>query len=284
MNFPVGGSIYDSLKGMKLNIKWQQRKANPLMEKGLNANPVIADMQKQAESTRKANAILNIDGKLKAGEELTDDELEYLRANSPELYKKAMEIKREREEYKRELAKCKTKEDVERLNMQKMQSFISEVSSIRGNANIPKGKKVELLDQILRRAMGILSEHRTFIKSKEYAELPREIEIEDDKNEKKRNKLNAGDEVNNDVAKEFFDNIKKQKNELLGVENSNASLGDSEDIPKASIPKKSVIGTGKPETTLSEKPAVVYNAKGNVTVEMPIADLARANGKISSRA
>lgn len=222
MEFPINGSINNTLRNMKMNMAWQKRKLNPNMPKGLELDPKIASLQKQAEDVRKSNIISNIDGKLKAGAEITDDELEYLRVNSPELYKKALEVKREREEYKRELERCRTKEDVERLNARKLQNFMSETNSIRANPNIGEGKKVELLEQILRRMTGIQSEHKAFLKSKSYSDLPRERELEEDKNNKKKElaEIKSSEDDLKDFARKLADYLNEQSKALKDMAQS----------------------------------------------------------------
>ncbi len=185
----ISGSIYNSLKLMKLGIKWQQRKADPTRPKEDEEDPQRAQLEKrlqeQLESTKKSNILAAIDGKLKAGGELTKEELEYLKAHNPKLYEEAMEIKREREAYKNALKNCKTKEEVERLNTNKMNQFLSQAKAIRNNPNLPKGEKVAQLEKILRRVMGIQTEHNRFIQTKAYQDLPREEELREAKAKKK---------------------------------------------------------------------------------------------------
>ena len=188
----ISGSIYNSLKLMKLGIKWQQRKADPTKPKEDEEDPQRAQLEKhlqdQLESTNKSNILAAIDGKLKAGGELTKEELEYLKVHNPKLYEEAMEIKREREAYKHALKNCKTKDEVERLNTNKLNQFLGEAKAIRNNPNLPKGVKVAQLEKILRRVMGIQTEHNRFIQSKAYQDLPREEELREEKEKKKDTK------------------------------------------------------------------------------------------------
>lgn len=179
------GTIQSMIKTQQLQMKWQMRKADPKMEKGTKEERQIARFYEDAERMRESNVISTIDGKLQAGQKITDEELEYLRVNSPDLYKKAVEAAMEREQYKKALEKCRTKEDVERLNSNKMQGFLSETKAIRGNPNIPQGKKLDLLKQITRRMMGVQSEHIVFTSKSQYANMPREAELEEGKKKRK---------------------------------------------------------------------------------------------------
>lgn len=207
MFMPVIGSLYGSMRNMQLNMEWQKRKNNVQLPKNVEEDPQIEQFKRQMEDIRKGKAMASIDGKLMAGGLLTDDELEYLRINNPELYQKAVEIRREREQYKKELQNCKTKDDVEKLNTRKMQGFVSEVHTINANPNITSGKKRELLEQITRRMMGVMSEHTTFIKSKEYSHLPREAELREEEKRRKITKTSSG-EQDTDYTKELLDLLK----------------------------------------------------------------------------
>lgn len=186
LQLPIMGTIHTLIKTQQLEMKWQQRKADPkMLKEGSPEERQIAQFREDAARMRKSNEIATIDGKLKAGQKISDDELEYLRVNCPDLYKKAMETAMEREQYRKELENCKTKEEVERLNTNKMQRFLSETKTIRSNPNIPLGKKVELLEQITRRMMAVKGEHVAFTGSPRYTALPREEEVEGGKKKKK---------------------------------------------------------------------------------------------------
>ena len=79
---------------------------------------------------------------------------------------------------------CKTKEEVEKLKLSKMNSFLAEAKSVKNNPNIPEGKKKELMEKILRRTMGIQDEYMEFVRSGRYKELPTEEELAEEKREK----------------------------------------------------------------------------------------------------
>lgn len=179
MRMCMGGSIYNSMRYMKLSMKWDQRKNNISMKKG-DEDPQMEKLRRQAESVRDNNAVTTLDNKLKAGAALTAGELDYLRVHSPQLYREAMDIKQERERYKRELQGCKTKDEVDRLNQRKIQQFATEVRAVE-HSNLSKGKKLELIERICRRNMGIRSEHAAFVKTEGYTRLPSEDEMKQKK-------------------------------------------------------------------------------------------------------
>lgn len=196
----IVGTIYKSVKLAVLNQKWEQKKksANPFLNREEDSR--IKQFKEDMERMRKNKRISEIDTKLKGGSELTSEELEYLRENNPELYKEAMEIARERDSYRKQLRECKTKEEAERLKVNKINGYLSEAKRISGSACIPKGRKGELLEKLMKRLMGIQSEHIAFVESAEYKELPREEELEQESRSRKKKEAKT-EEVTSEEAK-----------------------------------------------------------------------------------
>lgn len=164
-----------------LDQKWQQKKNSFGQDKKKLTEMTaeerqLQDFREQAEQMRKSQKHANIDAKLAAGEELTPEEIEYLRQNNPQALKDYEDTQRERENYKRALRNCRTKEEVERLKYTKMGQFMAEAKKISNNACIPKGKKVALLKRILQQATAVEDEHKEFLKTSRYASLPTEEE------------------------------------------------------------------------------------------------------------
>ena len=180
MALPVIGSVFQSIRMMGLSMKWQQRKADPTMPRE-GEDPQAAMLRKQASDTRKSNAIASIQTKLDSGGELTPEELEYLRINAPTLYEEAMQIKRERAQYKQQLANCKTREEADQLYINKMQGYLSAARTISSNPNLSVAEKKGQLERIARRMIGIQTEQKIFIKNGDYERLPSEQEIIDEK-------------------------------------------------------------------------------------------------------
>lgn len=179
--FTMAGTIKRSVRMAALDQKWQQKKNSfgqdkkKLTEMSAEERQ-LQDFREQAEQMRKSQKHANIDAKLAAGEELTPEEIEYLRQNNPQALKDYEDTQRERENYKRALRNCRTKEEVERLKYTKMGQFMAEAKKISSNACIPKGKKVALLKRILQQATAVEDEHKEFLKTSRYASLPTEEE------------------------------------------------------------------------------------------------------------
>lgn len=179
--FTMAGTIKRSVRMAALDQKWQQKKNSFGQDKKKLTEMTaeerqLQDFREQAEQMRKSQKHANIDAKLAAGEELTPEEIEYLRQNNPQALKDYEDTQRERENYKRALRNCRTKEEVERLKCTKMGQFMAEAKKISSNACIPKGKKVALLKRILQQATAVEDEHKEFLKTSRYASLPTEEE------------------------------------------------------------------------------------------------------------
>lgn len=259
LQMPMIGTIHNMVKTQQLQMKWQMRKADPKMEKGTPEERQIANFYEQAEQMRKSNAVLTIDSKLQAGQKITDEELEYLRVNNPDLYKKAVEAAMEREQYKKALENCKTKEDVERLNANKMQNFLAETKVIRGNPNIPQGKKLDLLKQITRRMMGVQNEHAVFTGNPRYADLPREAELAEGKKKKKENRVELPEqELKPDLP------YTEQKPEASEPDSGKKPVGEAAE----KLPAKPQ-GTGIGTTATAAKPGAAGRYAAAVADSLP---------------
>lgn len=229
--FTMAGTIKRSVRMAALDQKWQQKKNSFGQDKKKLAEMTaeerqLQDFREQAEQMRKSQKHANIDAKLAAGEELTPEEIEYLRQNNPQALKDYEDTQKERESYKRALRNCRTKEDVERLKYTKMGQFMAEAKKISSNACIPKGKKVALLKRILQQATAVEDEHKEFLKTSRYASLPTEEEArEAEKAEKEQREAeNTGaDETEDVVDAEGAEDVKESDAEgTEGTKNSDA--------------------------------------------------------------
>lgn len=224
--FTMAGTIKRSVRMAALDQKWQQKK-NSFGQDQKKLTEMTAeerqlqDFREQAEQMRKSQKHANIDAKLAAGEELTPEEIEYLRQNNPQALKDYEDTQRERENYKRALRNCRTKEEVERLKYTKMGQFMAEAKKISSNACIPKGKKVALLKRILQQATAVEDEHKEFLKTSRYAGLPTEEEArEAEKAEKEQQ------EAENTNAEEIENTEEVKNSDEEGAEGTKNSEAD----------------------------------------------------------
>lgn len=237
--FTMAGTIKRSVRMAALDQKWQQKKNSFGQDKKKLAEMTaeerqLQDFREQAEQMRKSQKHANIDAKLAAGEELTPEEIEYLRQNNPQALKDYEDTQRERESYKRALRNCRTKEEVERLKYTKMGQFMAEAKKISSNACIPKGKKVALLKRILQQATAVEDEHKEFLKTSRYASLPTEEEArEAEKAEKEQQEAeNIGADETEDVGD--AENVRDSDAEgTEGTKNSDADRTEGTNDSKA---------------------------------------------------
>lgn len=152
------GTIANQVKQIGLQQKFQFQK-NTSSESSARQSE-FDRMQKQMEQEQKSSKINGITMKLRAGETLSNEELEYLQTESPELYREALELKREKEAYEKALRQCRSKEDAERLHRQKTEQLLSQLG---------KGQTAEQISGKLQ-AMRIV--FGKFLRSQQYRSLP----------------------------------------------------------------------------------------------------------------
>lgn len=181
MNFFAIHSMNNYTKNMEMQMKWQKKKATG--DFTADGSTKLDDpIRKQAEEIRKsrqdgsAKLSAQIDLKLKSGQKLTADEMDYLQKTDPQKYQKIKAMEAEQENYERELKKCKTKEEVQRVRMAHTATSLSAVNNIKNNPAIPEEKKLELIMQEHYKNQALETSTREFVESGRYAALPTETE------------------------------------------------------------------------------------------------------------
>lgn len=183
----ITGTIKNQVHLQALDQKWQQKKQelfSPQKDKSemTQQERMLADFQEQAEKIRKQNETADIYNKLKSGGTLTPDEISYfLKEHDPEALSKYEEAQAEKKAYERQLKGCKTKEEVERLKLNRMGNFAAKAKSIVNDPYIPKSKKLELMNQLNNEVCVIRDAHHEFTKSRAYQELPTEEEVQEER-------------------------------------------------------------------------------------------------------
>lgn len=201
MNFFSLQSMGSYTKNMKMQMQWQQKKSSgDFRANGVKAtyDPVRqqAEAIRQAQNDGSAKLSQQIDLKLKSGKKLTAEEMEYLKNTNPTAYQRAKEVEMERASYERELKRCRTKDEVQRVKMAHVGASLSAVNSIQNNPHIPKEKKFELIMHEFYKNAAVQESTRVFIESGKYAKLPTEAEeqkAEKDLAEAKKDELGIED-------------------------------------------------------------------------------------------
>ncbi len=181
MNFFTIRNMNSYTKNMEMQMKWQKKKAaGDFTADG--STKLIDPIRKQAEEIRKSRQdgstklAAQIDMKLQNGKKLTAEEMEYLQKKDPQKYQKIKAMQAEQENYERELKKCKTKEEVQKVRMAHTGASLNAVNAIKNNPVIPEEKKFELIMEEHYKSKAFETSTNEFIESGKYAALPTEAE------------------------------------------------------------------------------------------------------------
>lgn len=226
----LSGTIASTVQLQMLNNKWMQKKesGNVLSKQELNERStwtseqfMIADFQDQLEHNREAEKRQKIDNKIMSGGSLSPEEISYLEKNDPVALKKYRETE-EKESYKEKLRQCKTKEEVDRVKLQKLGELESSLSSIVNDPAIPKSAKLAKAQEILAKTNNIEAAHLEFVKSADYQSMP----TDDEKKEQ--------DAADNDISDEITDSEKADDTELTDASENTQDTADTKASDKIS--------------------------------------------------
>lgn len=220
----LSGTIASTVQLQMLNNKWMQKKesGNVLSKQELNERStwtseqfMIADFQDQLEHNRETQKRQKIDNKIMSGGSLSPEEISYLEKNDPVALKKYRETKEEKESYKEKLRQCKTKEEVDRVKLQKLGELESSLSSVVNDPTIPKSAKLAKAQEILAKTNNIEAAHLEFVKSADYQSMP----TDDEKKEQ--------DAADNDISDEITDSEKADNAELTDASENTQDKADN---------------------------------------------------------
>ena len=160
MNFFTMQSLGKYTKTMEMQMKWQQKKSNN--DFTADGTTKLTDpIARQAEQIRLAQAdgssklSSQIRAKLASGKKLSREEMEYLQKNDPQTYQKAKALEEEQKSYEEELKRCETKEDVQRVRMNRTAASLSVVKSVESNSAIPESAKLGIMWQELMKSKAL---------------------------------------------------------------------------------------------------------------------------------
>lgn len=220
MNFFSVQSLNSYTKNMEMQMKWQKRKdTNDFSADGTttidNWVKQQADEIRQSNQDGSAKLQAQIDLKLKCGQRLSAEEMEYLRKNDPESYQHVKSVQAEQKQYEEELKRCKTKDEVERVKMLHTASSLGAVNSIMNNPAIPENKKFELVMREHQKNAALQQSTKEFVESGKYAKLPTEqerLKAEKDLKEAKEAEQNI-DDPTQDTVEEVVEKAQKTDQE-----------------------------------------------------------------------
>lgn len=175
------GTIQSQVSLQMLDLKWQKKKQDINSKKdtdGMTQDGILLDsLERQAQTERERSASSELYTKLKTGGTLTEEEIAYLKEHDPEALAEYEKAQTEKKAYENALKNCRTKEDVQRLKLNRMGSFAAQAKEIASNPYIPKDKKVVLMQRLNNEVCMIRDAHQAFEKSQAYEELPEEQEL-----------------------------------------------------------------------------------------------------------
>lgn len=228
----IFGTAQSYAKTNFMKQKWNLKKQGIEYDE---KNQWKASLMQQASDEMKSKQISAISYKMKSGQKLTGSDLEYLKAHAPQLYTEYIKIVAEREQYKEELKKCKTKDEVNNLNTMKVQEFMSQIHSVEGSG-MSAGAKQAAMDRIQMHMANIQNEHQAFVQSTRYASLKWQKEIDREEAEKEAKIQEIQEEKAAQKAEEKEDDTPKVEDEHFDNEFDENQI---EQEVKAETPKPS---------------------------------------------
>ncbi len=184
MDFMKIGSLTSYTKTLKLKNDWNKKKRENDFESQSKKSELErkndqfkATYKKQQEENKNDKMLQTINSKIAAGADLTPAEMRYLQTKNPTQYNALRNREIEKKNYERELKRCKTKEDVERLKMSTVSAALSSIGAVKSNPNIPESTKLAVAQAELQKLDDYNKINAKFVESGEFAKLPTEEEV-----------------------------------------------------------------------------------------------------------
>ena len=134
----------------------------------------IETMKRMEESTD--HKLAGIQSKVYSGTSLSRAEKEYLKTKNPVLYARLAAADLEKKVCERELKRCRTKEEVQRLKLSHTASSLSAVNAGQHSAGASSEQKMALAQGELYKLKGMQDATNRFVRSGAYHSLPTERE------------------------------------------------------------------------------------------------------------
>lgn len=180
----ITGTIYNTGKMLEMAQKWEQKKASGNILKKETLSPEeqqIKAFEEQLEQNREGSEYGAIYAKIQSGRKLSAAEEDKLKEKDPKMYMEYKADQMEQEAYEKRLKNCKTKEEAEKLHVNRLNGKLAELKSIVNNPNIPKSEKRKVAQRILGETNRTVQIFQTFAKSVEFKKLPTEDELMESK-------------------------------------------------------------------------------------------------------
>lgn len=245
------GTLQNYIKTLSLKQKWQMKQLgvdDPKKNEKANA----AGAPSQNVDQTKLNGIVN---KLKAGKRLSPSDLSYLRQYAPQVYQKAVKIAAEREQYRKELENCKTKEEADALHAARMAAYADEATRI-SRSGMSTGAKIAAFGDLQMKVASMEDEHRSFVSSTQYQKLKTKQELEDEKRAKEKAQgKDPEEEIPEEEAPEGQEEAEEPVDWAPGSQEKGWETPEAAQTAQMSEPKEPAAPAPAPSKPVSEQPS-----------------------------
>ena len=169
MDFTTINSLNSYISGLKMQGLWHLRQQNGASHQ----DEITVD---GVTFHRRDETLASIRAKLDAGGSLTEEERTYLRQHDPQAYQELLQEEQEQAAYERALRSCKSKEEADRLQMNRIGQSLSRIQTVEHNPAIPLHAKLKVAMREKRLVDAAADSMREFVASGDYDRLPSEWE------------------------------------------------------------------------------------------------------------
>lgn len=169
MDFTTINSLNSYISGLKMQGLWHLRQQNGASHQ----DEITVD---GVTFHRRDETLASIRAKLDAGGSLTEEERAYLRQHDPQAYQELLQEEQEQAAYERALRSCKTREEADRLQMNRIGQSLSRIQTVEHDPAIPLHAKLKVAMREKRLVDAAVDSMREFVASGDYDRLPSEWE------------------------------------------------------------------------------------------------------------
>lgn len=219
----------------------------------------IETMKRMEESTD--HKLAGIQSKVYSGTSLSRAEKEYLKTKNPVLYARLEAADLEKKVYERELKRCRTKEEVQRLKLSHTASSLSAVNAGQHSAGASSEQKMALAQGELYKLKGMQDATNRFVRSGAYHSLPTERE----KAIAEKRVKQAQERRQREMSQGLLDEIYKNRAPKAGDIKQSAEAADDAWNKQSGAPAEDYLPTEVTKGRID--PKVLTDIKPDETVE-----------------
>lgn len=173
------------VKGLKQKTTWElKQQKGDVTAKGTTLEDWLDSSQskiwkEKAETPgeHRDEKLAAIQAKIEVGGKLTQKERDYLREKDPQAYQELITEERAQKAYEQALRRCRTQEEVRRLQTNSIHRSLMVVQSIEHNPHISQQKKLEIAMREKRMTDSVRKSTQEFVRRGDFAQLPTQEEM-----------------------------------------------------------------------------------------------------------